>query len=165
MPKFILIAAVARNRVIGKDNQLPWHLPEDMQYFREVTRGAAVIMGRKTWESLPERFRPLPGRQNIVLSRQTAYCATGADVADSLATALSLVRSHRAFLIGGADLYAQALNNRQLDELLLTEVDLHPEGDAYLPEIDPTRWQEVSRQTHSNAHGVNFAFVRYLPTT
>lgn len=165
MPKFILIAAVARNRVIGKDNQLPWHLPEDMQYFREVTRDATVIMGRKTWESLPERFRPLPGRQNIVLSRQTDYRANGAELVGNLATALSVVRGEQAFLIGGADLYAQALDNGQLDELLLTEVDLHPEGDAYLPEISTAQWQEVSRQTHTNAQGVSFAFVRYLPTT
>ena len=100
-----LIAAVARNRVIGKDNQLLWHLPEDMKHFREVTRGKPVIMGRKTWESLPEKFRPLPGRHNIVVSRNLDYKAPGATLVSSLEDAIDLTRSaDETFVIGGETL-------------------------------------------------------------
>lgn len=105
-----LIAAVARNRVIGKNNQLLWHLPEDMKHFREVTRGKPVIMGRKTWESLPEKFRPLPGRHNIVVSRNLDYKAPGATLVSSLEDAIHLTRSDdETFVIGGETLYRQAL--------------------------------------------------------
>lgn len=97
-PHLTLIAAVARNRVIGVDNRLPWHLPEDLRHFREVTRGNPVIMGRKTWESLPEAFRPLPGRQNIVISRQPDYPVPGAKLAASLPAALALVANNEGSL-------------------------------------------------------------------
>ena len=105
-----LIAAVAKNLAIGKDGQLLWHLPEDMRYFRETTRGKPVIMGRKTWESLPDAFRPLPGRKNIVISRNPAYDAAGATLVGSLSEAIG--QTHEAeevFVIGGADIYRQAL--------------------------------------------------------
>lgn len=159
MAQLTLIAAVASNRVIGINNQLPWHLPEDMKYFREVTRGAPVIMGRKTWESLPPRFRPLPGRQNIVVSRQTDYVAEGAELASSLPEAVAKAQGEEVFLIGGADLYQQAMPQAQ--KLMLTEVALSPEGDAWFPEVDGAQWQETSRQAHIGADGTAFAFVVY----
>ena len=105
-----LIAAVAKNLAIGKDGQLLWHLPEDMRYFRETTRGKPVIMGRKTWESLPDVFRPLPGRRNIVISRNPAYDAPGATLAGSLEEAVRLAQDDaEVFVIGGAEIYRQAL--------------------------------------------------------
>ena len=140
-----LIAAVARNRAIGKDNQLLWHLPEDMRHFRETTRGKPVVMGRKTWESLPEKFRPLPGWQNIVVSRDPAYKAHGADLAGSLEGALALAGgAEEVFVIGGEQLYRAALPFA--DRLYLTEVELEPEADAFFPELNPAVWQEVERR-------------------
>ena len=140
-----LIAAVARNRAIGKNNQLLWHLPEDMKHFRETTRGKPVVMGRKTWESLPEKFRPLPGRQNIVVSRDPAYKAHGADLAGSLEGALALAGgAEEVFVIGGEQLYRAALPFA--DRLYLTEVELEPEADAFFPELHPAVWQEVERR-------------------
>ena len=140
-----LIAAVARNRAIGKDNQLLWHLPEDMKHFRETTRGKPVVMGRKTWESLPEKFRPLPGRQNIVVSRDPAYKAHGADLAGSLEGALALAGgAEEVFVIGGEQLYRAALPFA--DRLYLTEVELEPAADAFFPELNPAVWQEVERR-------------------
>ncbi len=151
-----LIAAVARNRVIGKDNQLLWHLPEDMKHFRETTRGKPVIMGRKTWESLPEKFRPLPGRLNIVVSRNPEYAAPGATLAHSLEAAIAAAGSaEEIFVIGGEQLYRQAMPLADL--LYLTEIDSDYLGDAHFPEIDPSLWREAARQ-----HGGNgFAFVRF----
>jgi len=139
MPEIILIAAVASNGVIGKDNQLLWNIPEDMAHFKALTAGHAVLMGRKTWESLPERFRPLPGRRNIVISRQPDYVATGAELADSLENALRLASTAEVlFIIGGAEIYAQAIG--LANRLEITEVDLAPDGDARFPEIDATTW-------------------------
>ena len=154
-----LIAAVARNRAIGKDNQLLWHLPEDMKHFRETTCGKPVVMGRKTWESLPEKFRPLPGRQNIVVSRDPAYKAHGADLAGSLEGALALAGgAEEVFVIGGEQLYRAALPFA--DRLYLTEVELEPEADAFFPELNPAVWQEVERR----ASGESFSFhIRKCP--
>ena len=154
-----LIAAVARNRALGKDGQLLWHLPEDMRYFRETTRGKPVIMGRKTWESLPEKFRPLPGRQNIVVSRDPAYKAHGADLAGSLEGALALAGgAEEVFVIGGEQLYRAALPFA--DRLYLTEVELEPEADAFFPELNPAVWQEVERRASGESTPA-CAFVTY----
>lgn len=143
-----LIAAVARNRAIGRNNQLLWHLPEDMRYFRETTRGKPVIMGRKTWESLPAAFRPLPGRHNIVISRNGAYLADGATLAGSLAEALAQAGSaDEIFIIGGAELYQQGL--ALADRLYLTEVAQDCAGDAFFPEIPAAQWREISRRPGS----------------
>ena len=155
-----LIAAVARNRAIGKDNQLLWHLPEDMRHFRETTRGKPVVMGRKTWESLPEKFRPLPGRQNIVVSRDPAYKAHGADLAGSLEGALALAGgAEEVFVIGGEQLYRAALPFA--DRLYLTEVELEPEADAFFPELIPAVWQEVERRASGESMPA-CTFVLYL---
>lgn len=161
MPKTILtlIAAVARNGVIGKDNRLPWHLPADLRHFKTLTTGHAVIMGRKTWESLPEKFRPLPGRQNIVITRNAAYSAPGASVAASLPEAVAVATGKEAFVIGGAELYKAALP--LADRLQLTELDAAFEGDTWFPERDPLQWREVERELHRDEAGLEFAFVRY----
>jgi dihydrofolate reductase len=163
-----LIAAVARNRVIGIDNRLPWRLPEDLRHFRETTRGHAVIMGRKTWESLPENVRPLPGRQNIILSRQADYAARGlsphAWFLPSLPAALEKLAAERpgmteAFIIGGERLYTEALPLAH--RLLLTEIDLQTEGDAWFPVFSREEWRETRREKHVSEQGIPFAFVRY----
>ncbi|MCK9380065.1 MAG: dihydrofolate reductase [Sulfuritalea sp.] len=161
MPKPILtlIAAVARNGVIGIDNRLPWRLAADLKHFKALTLGHAVIMGRKTWESLPASFRPLPGRHNIVVTRDAAYHAAGATVAASLPAALSAAESDEAFVIGGAELYAAALP--LADRLQLTEIDAAFEGDTHFPAFDRGQWQETARETHHDAAGFGYAFVTY----
>lgn len=155
-----LIAAVAQNRAIGKDNQLLWHLPEDMRYFRETTRGKTVIMGRKTWESLPAAFRPLPGRRNIVVTRDRQYVAEGAVLVHSLEEAIGAADDDgETFVIGGAELYRLALPLAQ--RLYLTEVAQTCTGDAFFPEIPGAEWQEVSRSQQRGESGIEFAFVVY----
>lgn len=159
-----LIAAVARNGVIGNANQLLWHLPEDMAHFREATRGHPVLMGRKTWESLPERFRPLPGRRNLVLSRQAVYQARGADVFTTVPAALDALRTNganRVFVIGGEQLYRLAMP--WADELILTELDRDYQGDARFPSWPKDEFFEISRQQalQAPADGPNYDFVVY----
>ena len=156
-----LIAAVARNRAIGKDNRLLWHLPDDMRYFRETTRGKTVIMGRRTWESLPEKFRPLPGRNNIVVSHNPGYVASGAQLATSLAQAAVLADSkeNEAFVIGGADLYRQALPIAE--KLYLTEITAEFAGDVFFPSFSPSEWQEVSRSPLFKHEGLEYTFAVY----
>ncbi len=159
-PLIALIAAVARNGAIGKDNQLLWHLPEDMRHFREITRGKPVVMGRKTWESLPEKFRPLPGRLNIVVSRNPDYSATGASLADSLAGAIAAAKdAEEIFIIGGAALYHQAMP--LADRLYLTEIDRDFIGDTFFPPVDRNDWQECTRQMQQSACGTGLDFVEY----
>jgi dihydrofolate reductase len=155
-----VVAAVARNGVIGREGGIPWHLPEDLARFRARTTGHPVVMGRRTWDSLPERFRPLPERRNVVVTRDPAWSADGAERAGSLAEALSLVRgSASIFAIGGAMLYADALP--LADELELTELDADVEGDTLFPEWDRDAFEEVSREPHVSADGTPFAFVSY----
>lgn len=158
-----LIAAVARNGVIGKDNTLPWHLPEDLKHFKQLTTGHTVIMGRKTWESLPERFRPLPGRLNVVVTRNAGYVAPGATVAASLEAAQKVgAGGTPLFVIGGAELYAHALPLAQ--RLELTEIDAEVAGDARFPEFDPGEWREIAREAGTSAAGLGYAFVSYERT-
>ena len=141
-----LIAALGENRVIGVDNSMPWHLPGDFKYFKATTLGKPIIMGRKTWDSLG---RPLPGRLNLVVSRQTDLQLEGAEVFSSLEDAVGRAEQwageqgvDEIMLIGGAQLYAQALS--QADRLYLTRVALSPEGDAWFPEFDQAQWVLVS---------------------
>ena len=157
--KLTLIAAVASNGVIGIDNRLPWRLPADLKHFKALTMGHAVIMGRKTWESLPANFRPLPGRRNIVVTRDGGYSASGATVAASLPAAISAAGNDEAFVIGGAELYAAALP--LADRLELTEIDASFEGDTWFPVIDPDRWRQAARETHRDESGFDYAFVSY----
>jgi dihydrofolate reductase len=139
-----LIAAIgAGNRALGKDGQLLWQIPDDLKRFKAITSGHPVIMGRKTWESLPEKFRPLPGRLNIVVTRQEGYEATGAEVCASLETALAMAQGTHAaeggmevFVIGGGELYKEALTFA--DKLYLTLIDEEKEGDVFFPEYEQT---------------------------
>jgi dihydrofolate reductase len=157
VPSVALIAAVARNGVIGADNALPWRLPEDMQHFRALTTGHAVIMGRRTWDSLA---RALPARQNIVVTRRTGAGFDGAESAASFAAALALVRLPApAFCIGGGELYAVALP--RADTMYLTEIDADMAGDTRFPAFDRTSWRETAREEHRCAAGLAFAFVTY----
>jgi dihydrofolate reductase len=154
-PRLSLIAAVPRNGAIGKDNALLWREPEDQKHFRRVTMGCPVIMGRKTWDSLPERFRPLPGRRNVVVTRNPAWQAEGADAASSLEAALALLAgTPKAFVIGGAALYALALPLAA--ELVLTEIDAELDGDIFFPAWDRTRFVETARDDRPG-----FSFVTY----
>lgn len=158
-----LIAAIARDRAIGADNRLPWHLPEDLAHFRDLTRGHPVIMGRKTWESLPERFRPLPGRRNLVVSRNPDYLAPGAETMPSLTAALDATSGTTPFVIGGTELYTLALPHA--DRLELTEIDQSvPNADAWFPPFSPREWRETRRLPQISATGVSFAFVTYERT-
>jgi dihydrofolate reductase len=154
-----LIFARAANGVIGRDNTLPWHLPEDLAHFKQLTQGCPVIMGRKTWDSLPPRFRPLPGRTNIVVTRQADWQAEGALRAANLADTLAHCQgAPKAWVIGGAQIYAQALPLAQTVEV--TEIERDYEGDAMAPTLD-AHWQEVARSRHLSGQGLPFSFVRY----
>ncbi|HSG13620.1 MAG TPA: dihydrofolate reductase [Gaiellaceae bacterium] len=156
--KVSLLAAVAHGGVIGRDGAVPWHLPEDMARFRELTTGHTVVMGRRTWESLPDRFRPLPGRRNIVITRNPAWSEPGAERAGSVEDALGLAQGEEhVFVIGGAEIYAAALPHA--DELLLTEVDLDVAGDTFFPDWDRTAFREVSREEIVSADGTRLAFA------
>lgn len=158
--RLTVIAAVAANGVIGRDNALPWRLPEDMKHFRALTMGHPVVMGRKTWESLPAKFRPLPGRRNIVISRNPDYRAEGATVVSSLAAALAAAgTAAEVFVIGGAALYVGAL--AIADRLELTEIAAEFEGDAHFPAVDRSQWRQAARQAGVSETGLAYAFVTY----
>ena len=153
-----MIYARARNGVIGKQGQLPWHLPEDLAHFKRTTLGQPVVMGRVTWESLPEKFRPLPGRTNVVVSRKTTFNATGAQVVSSLEAAMALFPSTEVvWLIGGAQLYAQALP--LASQIVVTEIDADFEGDAFAPSLSPNDWTETQRSSHVSAQGLGYHLV------
>ena len=141
-PRINLIVARARNGVIGRDGALPWRLPEDLAFFKRTTMGHPIVMGRRTWESIG---RPLPGRRNIVVSRRADYTAAGAEVAPSLDEALRLCAgSAELFVIGGAQLYAEAL--ARADRLIVTEIDADFDGDTRWPAPDPAQWREAGRE-------------------
>ncbi|HWV49946.1 MAG TPA: dihydrofolate reductase [Microbacterium sp.] len=151
-----LIWAEARGGVIGAEGGMPWHVPEDMAHFKDTTLGAPVIMGRKTWDSLPERFRPLEGRENVVITRQQDWSADGARRAASVAEAVRGL--DQVWMIGGAEIYAQVIGDA--DRLEVTEVDLDVDGDAYAP--DKTGWRLVSEgEWQTSRTGVRYRFLRY----
>lgn len=158
-----LIYARARNGVIGRDNLLPWRLPEDMAHFKRVTAGCPVIMGRRTWDSLPAKFRPLPGRTNLVVTRNATWHATGARSAAGLQQALS-IGSHEnpaqgdVWIIGGAELYVLALPFAH--RALVTELAQDFDGDTFAPVLGP-EWLETAREDHISSNGMRFAFVTY----
>lgn len=164
--KISLIAAVAENQVIGRSNDLPWHLPDDFKFFKEKTKGHPIIMGRKSLESLG---KPLPKRTNIVITRDpnripATYKDQGVVIVDSLEKALNVakqVEENEIFVIGGAEIYTLALP--LATTLYLTEIRQSYEGDAYFPQFDKNEWQEVSRQHHSadERHRASFDFVTY----
>ncbi len=160
-PQVVLVAAVARNGAIGRDNALLWTEPSDQRHFRQLTLGAPVVMGRRTWQSLPARFRPLPGRRNLVVSRDAGFDTPGAERVPSLDAAFARVAdAPRVCVIGGAQLYALALP--QADVLELTEVDADLDGDTFFPSWDRADFVEHSRSPQVGADGTPFAFVRYV---
>lgn len=160
--KLHLIFARAANGVIGHRNALPWHLPEDMAHFKQTTLGCPVVMGRKTWDSLPAKFRPLPGRLNVVVTRQRDWQAEGALRANSLQQACALCpEDSDAWVIGGADLYEQALP--LASTAVVTEIEKTFEGDAFAPQFGP-EWAEVRREHHLSVNGLRFSFVTYQKT-
>ena len=154
-----LIYARAANGTIGKDGAMPWHLTEDLAHFKRLTSGCPVVMGRKTWDSLPERFRPLPGRRNIVITRQDDWRQNGVQRSASLPDALQLCEQEpTVWVIGGAQIYAQALPLAARVEV--TEIAQDFAGDAFAPVLGP-EWQEAAREDHVSAGGLPFSFVRY----
>ena len=163
MPLVSLIVAAASNGVIGRDNAMPWRLPEDLAHFKRLTLGHPVIMGRKTYESILAALgKPLPGRTNIVVTRQAAFAAPGCIVAASVDAAFAAARGAEAiFVIGGAEIYRLALE--RADRVYLTRIDAPFEGDATFPALDPALWREAEREDHPPAGGraFGFAFLRY----
>ena len=154
-----MIYARAANGVIGKDGVMPWHLPEDLAHFKRLTQGWPVIMGRKTWDSLPPRFRPLPGRINIVITRQTGLKEAGVQAVASLDIALELCKaSAEVWIIGGAQIYAQAEPLAQRIEA--TEIAQDFAGDAFAPTLR-AGWLETARDNHVSSTGLKFSFVTY----
>jgi dihydrofolate reductase len=161
--KLGLIYARARNGVIGRDGVMPWHLPEDLAHFKAKTAGCPVIMGRRTWDSVPPRFRPLPGRRNIVVTRQADWQAAGAERADSLEQAIALCAGEpQAWVTGGAGLFREALPLADIAEV--TWIDADFEGDTYAPELGP-EWRETARERRTAAGGIACDFVTYVNTS
>ncbi|MEH6630367.1 MAG: dihydrofolate reductase [Halopseudomonas aestusnigri] len=162
MTTISLIVAHGKNRAIGKDNVMPWHIPGDLKFFKAQTLGKPVIMGRKTFQSIG---RPLPGRLNIVITRDENYAADGITICNSLEMALDLARAEvkklkgdELMIIGGAQIYTQSIE--LADRLYITEVDLEPEADAFFPKSDPKEWLESYRETHEPAGDApGYAFV------
>ena len=159
MPRVNLIYARAANGVIGNNNTMPWHLPEDLAHFKRLTQGHPVIMGRKTWDSLPPKFRPLPGRANVVITRQPDWQAAGAAAASSLADALKLcAQAEEVWVMGGAQIYAQA--EPLAERIEVTEIAMDFEGDVFAPPLGP-QWTAAAREDHVSAGGLKFSFVTY----
>ena len=155
--KLSLIVAVDRNSGIGINNTLPWRLPEDLAFFKRVTSGHAIIMGRKTFDAIG---RPLPNRRNIVVTRNPAWEHAGVETANSLDQAVEIAGEGEVFIIGGAQIYRDAINHA--DRLIVTEIDAAFACDAFFPPIDPAQWQVESRETHhSDSNGWDYSFVMY----
>ena len=163
-----LIWAQARHRVIGFKGSMPWHLPEDLAYLKRMTLGSFVVMGRKTWDSIPPKFRPLPGRTNVVITRQLDWRADGAVPANNILEALSICEHisiildpspEQVWVIGGAQIYAEALP--LANRILVTEIDSDFEGDAFAPELGAD-WQETAREPHTSKTGLAYSFVTYI---
>jgi dihydrofolate reductase len=149
------IAAISTNGVIGQDNRLPWRIPEDVARYKQLTMGKTIIMGRKTWESIPEKYRPLPGRKNVVITRNASYqVPEGVEIFHTLEEALHAHAGDEVIINGGAEIYAQAMP--VVNRLEITEVHQTIEGDTKFPDIDPAIWKETAREDHEG-----FSFVTY----
>lgn len=159
-----MIAAMSANRVIGINNDLPWHLPDDMKFFMETTKHHSVVMGRKNYESIPLKYRPLPNRKNLVVTRQSDYSAEGCQLFENIESAIAHAREEDEtllFIIGGGQIYEQSIE--LVDVIYLTEINTHIEnGDVFFPQLDGT-WQEVSRRHHpvDDLHKFSFDYVTY----
>jgi dihydrofolate reductase len=161
-----IIVAKSINNVIGKDNKLIWHLPNDLKYFKTITTGKPVIMGRKNYLSIPEKFRPLPNRVNIVLTRQKSFEAPGCILKNSLEDAILFCKENNheeCFIIGGGEVYKQAMDKDLADKLYITEVFEKFEGDTFFPELDLGKWQKISSQHNQTdaTHRHNYSFDVY----
>jgi len=162
--KISMIAAMGANRVIGKDNGIPWHLPDDFNYFKSTTKGHHIIMGRKNFESLPEKYRPLPDRTNFVITRNKNYFETGIEVFHNLEDSLAKTEQNNeeeAFIIGGGEIYKMGLD--YCDRIYLTEINGTFDGDVFFPEFEKSAYTEVSRKHHGidDRHKFSFDFVVY----
>ncbi|MBR6027076.1 MAG: dihydrofolate reductase [Neisseriaceae bacterium] len=156
--KISLLAAVSKNLCIGKNNTLPWHIPEDFAFFKQYTMGKTIVMGRKTWDSLPKK--PLPQRRNIVITRQDNLHLAGAECVSSLDDAIELLKDEdEIIIIGGEKIYKQFIE--KATDLYLTEVDISIDGDAYFPNFDRNKWQVISHQSNRSIKNIDFAFVHY----
>ncbi len=158
------IVAMAENRVIGRKGDLPWHLPADMKFFMNTTRGHHIITGRVNYESIPLRFRPLKDRVNFVITRNAGYEAPGAIVLASMEEALKRARAageQEAFIIGGGEIFKQALEKDLIERLYLTQIHANIEGDVFFPLVDPLEWKEKSRSRHEadEKHAFPFSFL------
>lgn len=163
-----LIAAVSKNLVIGKNNDLPWNLPDDMKFFMQKTKGHHCIMGRKNYESIPEKFRPLPNRTNIVVTHQKGFKAPGCIVVNAIEKALEIAKENgetEVFIIGGAEIYRQGLSVTQ--RMYLTEIQAHIDGDVFFPEFKKEDWKQIKRDHHGKdeRHAYAFDFVVYEKTS
>ena len=161
--KVSLIVAVSENGVIGKDNDLIWHLPKDMQFFKEITIGHHVIMGRKNFESIPHKYRPLPNRTNIIITRQSEYKAGGCIVVNSVKTALEIAKNNgdiEPFIIGGGQIYRIALEENLVDKIYLTKIHHSFKGDTFFPELS-SDWKETNKTENKadDKHKYNYDFI------
>tara|TARA_Y100001935_G_scaffold146585_1_gene121151 strand:+ start:1122 stop:1628 length:507 start_codon:yes stop_codon:yes gene_type:complete len=164
MKNVSLIVAVSKNQVIGRNNKLAWNLPNDMKYFSDMTKGHSVIMGRKNWESIPPKFRPLPKRENIIITRNSDYKANNAIVVSSVEEAIKSSRSNtdeEVFIIGGGEIYKEGF--KYIDKLYITEIDAIIKGNTFFPEWDKKDWVEISRIHHpkDSRHEFKFDYVIY----
>lgn len=160
-----LIAAIAENNAIGKDNDLIWNLPDDMKFFKDKTWGASVIMGRKNYESIPLQFRPLPHRHNIVMTRKENYDAPGCTVVHTMEDAIkAATKIEPIYIIGGAEIYRKALQDDIVDIMYITEVHASFEADAFFPEFDKAKWNEEVLGHHEidEKHEFAFTFKKYV---
>jgi len=163
MSKICIIAAASENLVIGKDNDLPWNLPSDLKSFKKITENHFVIMGRKCWESIPEKFRPLPKRQNIVITRDPNYEAKGAAVINDLETIIKVFKNDgevgEVFIIGGAQIYKEAF--KHADKMYLTQIFSEVEGDTYLEGLDFSEWTLTETSERIEENGIEFRFTTF----
>lgn len=162
----IIVAVAKGNNAIGKDNQLLWHLPKDMKFFKETTKGFPIITGRKNYESIPEKYRPLPGRENIVITRDLKYQAPGAAVCNSIDEAIEIVKSldkQTCFIIGGGQVYKQCLDAGLVDEMYVTWVDAEIEADTFFEGFVSEDWkgEQIFSQEKDRAHEYSFRVMKY----
>lgn len=165
--KLAIIVAMDRNRGIGRNNDLLWHLPNDLKFFKTQTMGQVVIMGRKNWESIPEKFRPLPGRENVILSRNQGFTAAGCQVFHSLEACLNSyaqLKDQTLFIIGGGEIYKQALDSGKVTEMYITHVDKAYEADTFFPNFPLSEWQvdEVMQQVADEKHEASYVVKHYV---
>lgn len=160
----VIIAAVSENMGIGLDNDLPWSLPDDMKFFKSKTQGKSVIMGRKNFESIPHKYRPLPNRQNIIVTRKENYSAEECTVVHSIEEGIEKAeREGEIYIIGGGQIYADALEKNLVDEMLLTEVQAEIKADVFFPDFDASEWNvsEISRHGKDEKHNYSFVIKHY----